>query len=195
MPGGVAGGLLSAAAVAAIVRAALGAATPDARCDRLREASGGNPFYLDELIRAEARELSAGHADADRAQGPAGDVVARRVGARIRRLEPGALGLAQALAVLGDGCQLRQAAAMVGLDFASAIRRAAGLVQVEVLASTDPPCFLHPIVRAAVEASLASDERHAAHRSAARVLDRDGGALGQVAAHLMRAQPARRMGR
>jgi DNA-binding CsgD family transcriptional regulator len=181
--------LLSAAAVATIVRATLGAGTPDARCNALTEASGGNPFYLAELIRAEAQE-PAGRADADRAPGPAGDVVASRVEARIRQLDRGALGLAQALAVLGDGCQLRQAAAIAGLNFASAIRLAAGLVRVEVLASTDPPCFLHPIVRAAVAASLAGDERHAAHWSAARVLDHDGNALGQVAAHLLRAQPA-----
>ncbi len=181
--------LLSAAAVAGIVRATLGAGTPDARCDALREASGGNPFYLSELLRAETQQ-PGGRADADRAHGPASDVVARHVEARIRRLDRGALGLAQALAVLGDGCQLRQAAAMAGLDFASAIQLAAGLVRVEVLATADPPCFLHPIVRAAVEASLAGDQRHAAHRSAAHVLDRDGGALGQVAAHLLRTQPA-----
>ena len=181
--------LLSAAAVATIVRATLGAGTTDARCQALGEASGGNPFYLGEMIRAEARE-PGGHADADRAHGPAGDVVARRVEARIRQLDRGALGLAQALAVLGDGGQLRQAAAMAGLDFAAAIRLAAGLVRVEVLATADPPCFLHPIVRAVVEASLAGDERHAAHWSAARVLEGDGAALGQVAAHLLRAQPA-----
>ncbi len=108
---------------------------------------------------------------------------------RIRRLGPDALGLAQALAVLGDGGRLRYGAAMARLGGGAAIRLAAGLVRVEVLASADPPCFLHPIVRAAVEASMASDERHAAHRSAARELDRDGGAPGQVAAHLMHVQP------
>jgi DNA-binding CsgD family transcriptional regulator len=182
--------LLSGVAVAALVRSAMGAGTPDARCDALLEASGGNPFYLGELLRAEARGPTAGRADAVPAHGPVGDVVARHVEARIRQLDPDALGLAQALAVLGDDCQLRHAAAMVGLGMGSAIRLTAGLVRVEVLAAADPPCFLHPIVRAAVETSLDSDQRHAAHRSAARELDREGGALGQVAAHLMRAQPA-----
>ena len=178
--------LLSAAGVAAIVRAAMGADTPDARCRALREASGGNPFYLDELLRAGAGQAPAG----ERARLPASEVVARHVGARIRRLGPAALGLAQALAVLGDECQLRHAAAMTGLDTEAAIRLAAGLVRVEVLATADPPCFLHPVVRAAVDASLGSDERHQAHRRAARELDRDGDALGHVAAHLMRVQPA-----
>ncbi len=180
--------LLSPAAVAAIVRAALGAGTPDARCHELRETSGGNPFYLDELLRA---QTTAGPQEATaEARLPASEAVARRVEARIRRLDPAALGLAQALAVLGDECQLRHAAAVAGLDLDPAIRLAAGLVRVEVLAAADPPCFLHPVVRAAVDASLGSDERHRAHRCAAGELDRDGSAPGQVAAHLMRVQPA-----
>ena len=173
--------LLSAAGVAVIVRAALGAGTPDSRCQELREASGGNPFYLSELLRA-GPGTGTGLA--------ASEAVARHVEARIRRLDPAALGLAQALAVLGDGGQLRHAAAMAGLDADEAIRLAAGLVRVEVLAAADPPCFLHPVVRAAVDASLGSAERHRAHHRAARELDRDGGAPGQVAAHLLRVQPA-----
>ena len=176
--------LLSAAGVAAIVRAALGAGTPDATCQALREASGGNPFYLSELLRAQSTgETAAG------AGRSAAEAVARHVEARIRRLDPAALGLAQALAVLGDEGQLRHAAAMTGLDTDSAVRLAAGLVRVEVLAAADPPFFLHPVVRAAVYASLDSDERHRAHGRAARELDRDGAAPGRVAAHLMHVQP------
>lgn len=183
--------LLSEAAAAAVVRAALGAGVPDARCAALRAASGGNPFYLAEMLRAEAqRPAGDGGDDADPALGLASDLVAGYVEARIRRLDPDALGLARALAVLGDGCQLRHAAAMRGLDIDAAVRLAAGLVRVEVLAGTDPPRFLHPIVRAAVEASLPGDELHAAHRAAARVLDRENGAPGRIAAHLMRVQPA-----
>jgi AAA ATPase domain len=121
--------LLSAAGVAAIVRAALGPAVPDARCQALREASGGNPFYLGELLRAPATVTGL----------PASEAVARHVAARIRRLDPAALGLAQALAVLGDGGRLRQAAAMTWLDPDTALRLAAGLVRVDVLATADPP--------------------------------------------------------
>ena len=192
--------LLSAAAVAAVVRAAMGSDTPDARCQALRAASGGNPFYLGELLRAEAETGKATAGTMLPAAGamlpaagamlPASEAVARHVEARIRRLDPAALGLAQALSVLGDECRLRHAAAMARLDTEMAIRLAAGLVRLEVLATADPPRFLHPVVRAAVDASLTSDERHRAHRAAARELDRDGHPLGQVAAHLMRVQPA-----
>ena len=44
--------LLGAAAVAAIVRTVLGASVTAARCSTLHEASGGNPFYVRELLRA-----------------------------------------------------------------------------------------------------------------------------------------------
>src|SRR6185437_7934955 len=76
------------------------------------------------------------------------------------------------------------------LDTDPAVRLAAALVRVEVLAAADPPRFLHPVVRAAVDASLGSDERDRMHRAAAHELDRDGAAPGRVAAHLMHVQPA-----
>ena len=176
--------LLSEAGVAAIVRAALGAGTPDATCQALREASGGNPFYLGELLRTQATVEPGG------GRLPASEAVARHVEARIRRLDPAALGLAQALAVLGDEAQLRHAMALTGLDTDPAVRLAAALVRVEVLAAANPPRFLHPVVRAAVDASLGSDERDRMHRAAAHELDRDGAAPGRVAAHLMHVQPA-----
>ena len=78
---------------------------------------------------------------------------------------------------------------MAGLDTEQAIRLAARLIEVEVLASADPPCFLHPIVRAAVEASMATDERHPPPPvSLPAKLDRNGGPPGRVAAHLMHVQ-------
>jgi DNA-binding CsgD family transcriptional regulator len=98
--------------------------------------------------------------------------------------------MAQALAVLGDGCALRQAAAVADVGVEDAARLAAGLVQLDVLADDDPPRFLHPIVRRAVEASMGTDERDAAHRLAAWLLYEDDAPRGQVAAHLVRVRPA-----
>ena len=116
--------------------------------------------------------------------------IALRVLARVRGFDPRALGLAQALAVLGDGCELRHAAAITGMEMADATRLAAGLVRLDVLAADDRPRFIHPVVHDAVEASLGSDERDAAHRSAARLLHADGAPAGQVAAHLVGVRPA-----
>ncbi len=164
-------GLLSRAAVTSVVREALGAEAGDEFCAALERASGGNPFYLRELLRAAgAGTGSVGRLDpADVAAG-GGRGVMRQVAERMRRLDLSAIGLAQALAVLGDGCELRHAAEMAHLSMDRAVRVAAGLVRLEVLAACDPPCFLHPVVREAVEASLDSGGREAAHRAAARLL-------------------------
>jgi DNA-binding CsgD family transcriptional regulator len=182
--------LLSQEAVTLIARDRLGPGATSELCGALGQSSGGNPFYLTELLRA----AQPGSADPGQ-PGPAGlsaragQGVAGPVALRIRRLDARALGLAHALAVLGDGCELRHAAALAGLDLASARRLAAGLVQLDVLAGTDPLRFLHPIVCEAVGASLESAGQHALHLAAARLLQREGARPGRVAAHLMRVQP------
>ncbi len=182
-------GLLSQEAVTAVARGSIGEAARDELCAALWHASGGNPFYLHELLRP----LAGGEpADLEPARllATAGMGVMHHVAARIEALEPRALRLAQALAVLGDGSDLRHAAAMADLEVTDAARLAAGLVRLEVLAGDDPPRFLHPIVLQAVEASLGSDERDALNRRAARLLDADGARPGRVAAHLLRARPS-----
>jgi DNA-binding CsgD family transcriptional regulator len=182
-------GLLSQGAVTWVVRQTLGGQVSEELCAALKRASGGNPFYLQELLRA---------VDANAGTGP-DEVVVGVLGAqavtitlahRIRRLDPSALVLAQALAVLGDGCELRQGAVVAGAEMRDALRLAAGLVRLEVLATTEPPQFLHPVVRDAVEASLTPEGRDTMHRAAARLLHDEGAVPGRVAAHLVRLQPA-----
>jgi DNA-binding CsgD family transcriptional regulator len=183
--------LLSEGAVEAIVRAALGRGVSDELCAAVSEASGGNPLYVTELLRAIVLEQRP-PAELDPSVVLAGghEGVARRVLARVRGLDPRALRLAQAVAVLGDGCQLRHAAAIAAVDMPEAISLATGLVRIDVLAEDDTPRFIHPIVRDAVSASLDVDQRDAAHRSAARLLHADGAPPGQVAAHLVSVRPA-----
>jgi len=184
-------GLLSRGAVGAIVGGALGRRATDELCAAVWEASGGNPLYVTELLRAVELEDQP-LAELEPAVLLAGgrEWVARRVVARVRGLRPGALSLAQALAVLGDGCELRHAAAIAGVEMGQAVSLAAGLVGIEVLAADDPPRFIHPVVRDAVDGSLESDERDVARRCAARLLHGDGAPPGQVAAHLVGVRPA-----
>ena len=118
-----------------------------------------------------------------------GEDVARRVLAGVQALHPGAIAFAQTLAVLGDGCELRHAAQLAGVTASEAISLGAALVGVGVLAADDPPRFIHPMVREAVDASLARDARDALHRSAARLLEAHGAPPGRVAAHLISARP------
>jgi DNA-binding NarL/FixJ family response regulator len=183
--------LLGESAVRAIVRARLGDRASDRVSGAAWMASGGNPLYLTELLRAVALD-DRPLADLDAAELPVSGLegIAQRVIGRVRRLDPAALHLAQALAVLGDGCELRHAAAAAGLEMKDATRLAAGLVRLEVLSDDDPPRFIHPVIHAALEASLSSDAREAAHRCAARLLFADEAPAGRIAVHLAGLRPA-----
>jgi hypothetical protein len=108
----------------------------------------------------------------------------------VRRVDPAALRLAQALAVLGDGCALRHAAATAGLQMTEATGLATALVRSEILADDDPPRFIHPVIRDALEMSLGRDARDAAHRSVARLLHAEQASVRQIAAHLAFVRPA-----
>jgi DNA-binding CsgD family transcriptional regulator len=182
--------LLSQAAVAAVVRATVGDDSSDELCVAVWAASGGNPFYATELLRGTGLdERLRERRDPAAALAGGREAIAPRVVARLRAAEPRAVALAQALAVLGDGCELRHAAAIAGVASGEAARLAAGLVRLEILERDDPPVFLHPVIRDALEASLESDERDAAHRSAGYLLYLDGAPPGQVAAHLALVRP------
>jgi DNA-binding CsgD family transcriptional regulator len=184
-------GLLSENAVGTLVRATMGNRSNDGLCEAVWTASGGNPLYVTELLRA--LDLNDRHlAEIDPAELLVGghEGIGRRVIARVRRVDPAALRLAQALAVLGDGCELRNAAATAGLEMTDATKQATVLVHLEVLAVDDPPRFIHPVIRDALEVSLGSDARDAAHRSAACLLHADGAPAGQIAAHLVVVRPA-----
>jgi DNA-binding NarL/FixJ family response regulator len=183
--------LLSEIAVGALVRATLGSRSSNGLCDAVWTASGGNPLYVTELLRA--LELNDRRlAEIDPAELLVGGLegIGRQVIARVRRVDPAALRLAQALAVLGDGCELRHAAATAGLQMIDATRLATVLVRLEVLVDDDPPRFIHPVIRDAIEASLGGDARDAAHRSAACLLYADRAPAGQIAAHLAVVRPA-----
>ena len=122
--------LLSENAVGALVRTTLGSESNDGLCEAVWTASGGNPLYVTELLRA--LELNDRHlAEIDPAKLLVGGLegIGRRVIARVRRVDPAALRLAQALAVLGDGCELRHAAATAGLEMTDATRLATVLVR------------------------------------------------------------------
>ena len=139
-------GLLSEGAVRSIVRANLGEVASDDLCEAIWAASGGNPLYATELARTVKRD-GAPQSGGDPAALLAGGVeqIGRRVIERVDGLDPAALRLAQALAVLGDGCELRDAAAIAEVETSVAARLAAGLVRIDVLADDEPPRFVHPV--------------------------------------------------
>src|SRR5262249_45426184 len=115
--------------------------------------------------------------------------VSRAVGLRLARLQPQALALLRAASILGDGTELRHAAALAGLQARELGPAAAVLVRRDLLRREDPLEFFHPVARSAVYETLDVVERDAAHRLAAELLLRAGAPPESAAGHLLRVAP------
>ncbi|MBJ7471598.1 MAG: AAA family ATPase, partial [Solirubrobacteraceae bacterium] len=146
-------------------------------------ASGGNPLYLQELLRL-------GPLTTDELTRAAVPELGDRVVRRIAKASPDAPKLAAAMAVLGDGAALRHAAELSGLDAAPAAALARQLGQIDILATQDPVTFVHPLVRASVEENLDTAVRADLHRRAATLLHEAGASIEAVAAHLALLAPS-----
>src|SRR5207244_447013 len=110
-------GPLSEDAAAVLVRSVLGAHADEQFCRACHYASGGNPFVLHDLLSELRIEGIAPTASAAaEVAGVTPKTVSRTVLLRLARLPQEALELAQATAVLGDGADLRDAAALAGID-------------------------------------------------------------------------------
>jgi DNA-binding CsgD family transcriptional regulator len=181
---------LSEAAVAELVAAQLGE-PPDSRfCGACREASGGNPFLLRELLRELAADGVTPHAaNASMVGQLAPPTVARAVLLRLGRLGADAAALARAVAVLGDGVPLRRACALAGLPEEHAGTLAGDLAAAGILAAERPLAFAHPILRSAVYADIEAGERAAAHGRAAALLAEEGAEPDTLAVHLLETEP------
>jgi DNA-binding CsgD family transcriptional regulator len=97
--------------------------------------------------------------------------------------------LAAAVAVLGDGADVVQAARLAGLDPGSCDDAVDGLVSISILRGADGLAFVHPLVRWAIYARLPPRRRARGHRDAARLLWHEGSAVERVASHLLAAAP------
>jgi DNA-binding CsgD family transcriptional regulator len=175
---------LSERATAEVVRGSLGREVPDELCRSCHTATGGNPFYLRELLTTGGDALASG---ALQTMAPAG--VTRSVLQRLTALGPDAVGLARAVAVLGARVALRHAAALAELDPRQADAIADRLAAASIAAPVRPLEFVHPIVRAAVYGSLGAGARSASHHRAARILAGDGADPPEVAVQLLAAEP------
>jgi DNA-binding CsgD family transcriptional regulator len=152
--------------------------------------TGGNPFYLRELLAsARADGLAASAEAAADIAGLAPESVIRSVILRMAGLPHQAPALASAVAVLGDRASLRHAAALAGLDSQSAEQAADTLAAAHILAPGEPLTFVHPLIGAAIHADLPALARSRAHRRAAGLLDDDDAPAETVAAHLLACRP------
>ena len=203
-PGG-----LTEAAVGRIVERALGAPDP-AFVTGCREATGGNPFLLGELLR-ELSQVTPTAAAAALVARQTSRTVSRAALARLRRLPPSASALARAAVILGDCAELPLAARFAELDMPEAAAAADALVAAAIfapppddardasahrqrlgpgLAPTRAFAFAHPLVQSSVYAELGAGDRSQAHARAARLLAEAGASAERVAVHRHKCDPA-----
>ena len=156
-----------------------------------QHATGGNPFLLDELVRAlRGGGVPLTAAGAARVTEVTPPTVTRAVAATLARLGPSAAALARTAAVLGDGVALELAAELGEVPVAEAASVAAELVSSGVLDDAAALSFRHPILAGAVRAGLSAPERAAAHARAAVLLRARGAAPERVALQLLHASAA-----
>lgn len=159
---------------------------PVRSAERRREIyreSGGNPFYLEQLARAESGEHQS--AAAELSDVPAG--VARALAAELGELPAGVRAVVDAAAVAGEPFGQELVSAISGVDL-QATRDALDQAVARGLAIPTPVpgrfVFRHPIVRRAVYASAAPAWLLGAHERAAEALRLAGAAPATRAHHV-----------
>ena len=177
---------LSPRGVASLARDALGPKVGDDICDACHPASGGNPFLLGELLADLRERIERGH-DLRAGDVPAVEPrgVAALVAGRLAAIGGAAPALATALAVLGDGTDLRRLAELAQMPIEGAGRTADELTDAMIFSAARPPAFMHPLLRSAVYGQLGPSERRHLHARAARLLAASGGSSEAVATHLL----------
>jgi DNA-binding CsgD family transcriptional regulator len=182
---------LSTGAIATLCERRLGADVAPEFAAACRKATGGNPFLLEALLR-EAREqgYETDSRGAPRVERIAPAAVAQTVLLRLAGRPSAARKLVQAVAVLGDGASLGEAARLADLPERGAARAADLLAALEILRAGDTLEFAHPIVGEAVHADTGPGERALAHARAATLLAAGGAAEERIAAQIAGAEPA-----
>ena len=184
-------GRLSPQAVAAVVTAACPGAAPEF-CRACADASGGNPFYLHEMLKAaQADGIPATARGAAEIAGLVPESVLHSVLLRLARVPGEGPTVAAAVAILGDTASLAQVTALSGLDEETAEQAADDLARSRILLPGEPLSFTHPLIGAAISNDMPALARSRAHRRAAELLTADGAPAEVIAAHLLACRPAR----
>ncbi len=177
-------------AVGGLVAEALGQEGGSAFLDACRQATGGNPLLLRQLLQALAADAVSptdDHVATVREIAPR--AVSRTVLSRLARGSQDAFAVARAVAVLGESAGLPAVAALAGLDEEQAAAATGELVRSELLRPEPPLGFVHPLLRDAVYQDLPPGERDLLHARAAQLLAERGAPPEQAAAQLLLCPP------
>lgn len=182
---------LSATAAAELLGRSLGEPPGPGLAEACREATGGNPLFLAELLRGlDPGDLEAGASSSGRLAELAAEGLSVSILGRLGQLGENATEVARAVAVLEPNAEVRHVASLSGLA-GGAVPEACGcLISAQLLADARPLGFVHPLVRAAVLGAVPAPELAALHARAARLLAADGADDDSVAAQLLLSEPA-----
>src|SRR5256886_4530381 len=177
---------LSRPSVARLVRSRLGGGATTEFCDACAESSEGNPMLLNELLRT----LADNGVQPDAVQAPVvaefrGQVLARTVVERLRRLPKAGIRLAQALAVLDDDPSPHLVATLADLTDTQVVSFARRLRDLGMLQPGSLLRFSHPLVRTAVAESIPIEELAGRHVRAAQLYHDEGATPETIASHLL----------
>jgi DNA-binding CsgD family transcriptional regulator len=156
----------------------------------LHTATRGNPYFLREMLialRGEGGRPTV--ADAERLVESGAPTVSKMILRRVRRLDPPAVALAEAVAMLGAEARAGIAVAIAGLDEQEGEAALRALVEAELLSAGERLDLAHPLIRSAIRTSIAPARQAELQTAAARRLA-DEGLVEAAAEHLLDLPPA-----
>ncbi len=183
-------------ATATLCEQTLGAPVAHEFAVACRDATGGNPFYLEALLReAKDRRISSEAREVPRVHrlGPA--AVARAVLVRLEGAPAGATAFVRASSILGDGASVTVAARLADVPDDEAAYLADLLSSLGILRPAETVEFAHSILREAVYAAIGPQQRLRMHARAAGLLAACAASDERVAAQVASAEPAGDPGR
>jgi DNA-binding CsgD family transcriptional regulator len=152
-------------------------------------ATGGNPFMLWELLRGlKEHGLKPRGRTAEQITQLRLPSVSKSVMRRLKQLPPGAVEFARALALLGSGASMQNAADLAGLSASDAAKALDLLAEIDILKPGPTLNFVHPLVSAAVHDEMPPGQRRLQQGKAARLLAVDGATTDRIATHVLEAE-------
>ena len=181
---------LSVATVDKLARATLGPDVDAVFSAACHAATAGNPFYVNELLRALRERGVRGVEAVSAVEALTPRAVVEATLARLERLSPAARSVAEAVALLEPTAELHWIAELTDLEVDVVASATDRLLELGMLRSVGPCQFEHPILRSAVQRGILPARRGRMHGRAARALARAGMPDDVVAAHLLQTPAA-----